>query len=79
MPAVDPNKSKIKMVALTSGKNKNITWYSFLNKDHRSSQKIVQKMLTGFNAWLEKHPGKRQTINAIIFYEQGIKIAEAKP
>lgn len=78
MPIFDKHKSKIKMVVLTSGKKENITWFSIIDKDNQSDEKICKDMLRRFDEYLKKNAVIRNSINKIYFYKKGLFIGEAE-
>lgn len=73
MPVFEKVKSKIKMVALMPPKEQNITWYSPITQNNKSSEKIVNGMLKRFQ---NQDAAKR--VQVIQFYEDGVKIHEIK-
>lgn len=77
MPIFDKDKSRVKMVVLTKGKNENITWYSIISKDKQKLEKICESMLSRFSKHLEENPTIRPTINKIHFYENEHFVGEA--
>lgn len=64
MPVFDKEKSKIKMVILTSGNTPNKVWYSPINQNKRKSELVIRSMLKR----VEKQAFFNQ-INVIQFYE----------
>jgi len=80
MPISCPQQSKIKMVALTSGKLDNQTWYSIISKDDKPVKSIVYNMLRRFQQYILKNPQLIGKVNVIKFYDNqtGIEIAEVR-
>ena len=73
MPVFKKEKSKIKMVVLTKGRDDNVVWHSPINQNRRNNAAIVKSMLTRL---------KRQKIfsrtNVVQFYKNNLLIAEFK-
>ncbi|CAM3967885.1 hypothetical protein FLCU109888_11460 [Flavobacterium cucumis] len=75
MPAIDPNVSRIKMVANTKHGFENIVWYNFIKYNKKPDQFIILNMLGRFQQSIYfKHT------QVIQFYDNQTKqlIAEQK-
>lgn len=73
MPVFDKEKSKIKMVILTSGISKNVVWFSPLKHNKRKSELVIRSMLKRFR----KSKLLAQT-NVVQFYEDNRLIHQVK-
>jgi hypothetical protein len=80
MPISCPNNSKIKMVVLTSGKSKNLTWYSILSKDHQPDERICRDMVRRLQNYIIGKPEIEKSINVIYFYHNktSTKLGDAR-
>ena len=73
MPVFKKEKSKIKMVILTKGRDDNVVWHSPINQNSRDEQDIIKSML---NRLKRKELFSRT--NVVQFYENNLLIAEFK-
>lgn len=73
MPFYKKETSKIKMAALMPPNEKNITWYSPVDQNKKSSDFIMNGMLARFQ---KQDAAKRVVV--IQFYENGDLLAEIK-
>ena len=73
MPFYEKQKSKIKMVALMPPKEKNITWYSPVWQNLKSSDVIINGMLRRFKTKEESN-----RVQVYQFYENGSLLLELK-
>jgi len=73
MPVFKKEKSKIKMVVLTKGRDDNIVWHSPINQNSRNNEAIIKSMLTRL-----KRKELFSRTNVVQFYENNLLIAEFK-
>ena len=73
MPVFKKEKSKIKMVILTKGRDDNVVWHSPINQNSRDEQDIIKSML---NRLKRKELFNR--VNVVQFYTNNLLIAEFK-
>jgi hypothetical protein len=73
MPVFKKEKSKIKMVILTKGRDDNVVWHSPINQNNRDNEAIIKSML---NRLKRKELFNRT--NVVQFYENNLLIAEFK-
>lgn len=73
MPVFSKEQSKIKMVILTRGKEKNPVWYSAINQNKRKSESVIKSMLRR----LENNK-VINSVQCVQFYENGVLIQEYK-
>ena len=73
MPVFKKEKSKIKMVVLTKGRDDNVVWHSPINQNNRDNEAIVKGMLTRL-----KRKELFSRTNVVQFYENNLLIAEFK-
>jgi hypothetical protein len=73
MPVFKKEKSKIKMVILTKGRDDNVVWHSPINQNKRDNEAIIKSML---NRLKRKELFNRT--NVVQFYENNLLIAEFK-
>jgi hypothetical protein len=73
MPVFKKEKSKIKMVILTKGRDDNVVWHSPINQNSRDNEAIIKSMLNR----LKKRELFNRT-NVVQFYENNLLIAEFK-
>jgi hypothetical protein len=73
MPVFEKEKSKIKMVILTKGRDDNVVWHSPINQNSRDEQDIIKSML---NRLKRKELFNR--VNVVQFYTNNLLIAEFK-
>ena len=73
MPVFKKEKSKIKMVILTNGRDDNVVWHSPINQNNRDEQDIIKSMLTRL-----KRKELFNRVNVVQFYTNNLLIAEFK-
>ena len=73
MPVFKKEKSKIKMVILTKGRDDNVVWHSPINQNNRDEQDIIKSMLTRL-----KRKELFNRVNVVQFYTNNLLIAEFK-
>lgn len=73
MAVFKKEKSKIKMVILTRGRDDNVVWHSPINQNSRDNEAIIKSML---NRLKRKELFNRT--NVVQFYENNLLIAEFK-
>lgn len=73
MPVFQKEKSKIKMVILTKGKNKNLVWHSPINQNHKKKEDIIKDMITRL-----KRREIFNRVNVLQFYTNNLLIAKFK-
>lgn len=73
MPVFKKEKSKIKMVILTKGRDDNLVWHSPINQNHRKEEDIIKSMLTRL-----KRRELFNRVNVVQFYTNNLLIAEFK-
>ena len=73
MPVFKKEKSKIKMVILTKGRDDNVVWHSPINQNCRDDDAIIKSMLTRL-----KRKELFNRVNVVQFYTNNLLIAEFK-
>jgi len=73
MPVFKKEKSKIKMVILTKGRDDNVVWHSPINQNSRDNEAIIKSMLIRL-----KRKQLFNRTNVVQFYENNFLIAEFK-
>lgn len=73
MPVFSKEKSKLRMVILTKGKEQNHTWYSPINQNGRNNEAIINSMLRR----LQGQPFFKN-VNCVQVYQERTLIAEYK-
>ena len=73
MPVFKKEKSKIKMVVLTKGRDDNVVWHSPINQNSRDNGAIIKSMLGRL-----KRKQLFNRTNVVQFYENNLLIAEFK-
>lgn len=73
MPVFKKEKSKIKMVILTKGRDDNVVWHSPINQNSRDNDAIIKSMLGRL-----KRKELFNRTNVVQFYENNFLIAEFK-
>ena len=73
MPVFKKEKSKIKMVILTKGRDENVVWHSPINQNCRDDEAIIKSMLIRL-----KRKELFSRVNVVQFYINNLLIAEFK-
>lgn len=73
MPIFSKEKSKIKMVILTHGREPNAVWWSPINQNERKSELVILSMLRRF----QNHALYSKT-RCVQFYQDNVLLAEYK-
>ena len=73
MPVFKKEKSKIKMVILTKGRDDNLVWHSPINQNCRDYDAIIKSMITRL-----KRQELFKRVNVLQFYTNNLLIAEFK-